>query len=165
MGFEDSIEVLGLRIDLDSGEAMDTYTNNPTSPSRIIPHLYYYSKAKDEGIGNEWAKFNTLRGSWACRYSFNEADLQALANKFFEDEAWLMKALEKVGAKKVDFGDYAYEIRFLPMVKVLLIFEPADEEFSASARLLYDTNSIFYLPHEMLGDITWMLVSRMFKIR
>jgi hypothetical protein len=42
----------------------------------------------------------------------------------------------------------------------LLVFEDEDEEFPASVRLLYDKNSIFYLPHEQLGDISWFLASR-----
>lgn len=163
-GFEDSIEILGLKIDLDTGETMDTYANSPTSSSKIIPHLYYYSKAKDEGFGNEWVKFNSLRGSWACRFSFNEDDLNVLASKFQEDQTKLIDGLEKLGAKKSDFGDFSFEISFLPMVKVLLIFEPADEEFPAAVRLLYDKNSICYLPHELLGTISWQIVSRMFKV-
>ncbi|MHA1930351.1 MAG: DUF3786 domain-containing protein [Candidatus Thorarchaeota archaeon] len=164
LGFEDSIEIVGLKLNLETGETLDTYTNSPTSSSRIIPHLYYYSKAKDEGLGNEWVKFNTLRGSWACRFSFNKDDLNVLASKFQEDRTRLIDGLTKLGATKSDYGDFSYEIGFLPMVKVLLIFGPADEEFPASVRLLYDKNSIFYLPHEMLGNISWILVSRMFKI-
>ena len=49
------------------------------------------------------------------------------------------------------------------MVKVLLVFEDEDEEFPASVRLLYDQNSIYYLPHEMLGDISWLLAGRAIK--
>ena len=41
-----------------------------------------------------------------------------------------------------------------------LIFEDADEEFPASVRLLYDKNTIFYMPHEQLGDISWFLAGR-----
>jgi len=160
LGFGDSIEILGLKLDLESGETLDTFTNKPTSSSRIIPHLYYYSKAKDEGFGNEWVKFNTLRGSWACRYSFNEDSLSLLALKFHEDRTKLTDGLERLGAVKSDYGDFSYAIDFLPMVRVLIIFEPADEEFPASVRLLYDNNSISYLPHELLGGVGWFLASR-----
>ena len=160
LGFGDSLEILGLKLDLETGETIDAFTSSPTSSSRIIPHLYYYSKAKDEGLGNEWVKFNTLRGSWACRYAFNEDGLNVLASRFNEDRTKLIEGLKRLGAKKTDFGDFSFEIGFLPMVKVLLIFEPADEEFPASARLLYDKNSISYLPHELLSVIGWLLTSR-----
>ena len=42
-------------------------------------------------------------------------------------------------------------------------FEEGDEEFPPNVRLLYDKNSIYYLPHEMLGNISWLLVSRIYS--
>jgi hypothetical protein len=154
------VELLGLRVDLGTGKTVDMVTGKETRISKILPHLYYYSKARDKGIGGEWVKFNTLRGSWACRYSFNEEDLDTLAKVFVEKRNSVIGALERLGGKKADYGDVAYELSVLPKVKVLVVFEDADDEFPASVRLLYDNNSIFYLPHEMLGDVTWLLTSR-----
>jgi hypothetical protein len=157
------IEMLGLRVDFETGETEDLFADKKFHTSRIIPHLYYHSKSKDEGIAGEWVKFNSLSGSWACRYSYDEEDIEKLTEIYEEHKEKLFSALERLGAKKVDFGDAAFEISFLPMVKVLLIFEDADEEFPASVRLLYDKNSIFYLPHEQLGDISWFLASRILQ--
>ena len=154
------VELLGLRVDLETGKTVDMVSGKETRISKILPHLYYYSKAKDKGIGGEWVKFNTLRGSWACRYSFNEEDLDTLVKVFIEKRDSVINALERLGGKKTDYGDVAYELSVLPKVKVLVVFEDADDEFPASVRLLYDNNSIFYLPHEMLGDVTWLLTSR-----
>jgi len=154
------LDILALRVDLETGETQDTLTGRKTNTSQIIPHLYYYSKAQDKGIAQEWVKFNTLRGSWACRYSFNEEKLGRLTSVYSENREKLFGALERLGAQRVERGDAGFEVTFLPMVKVLLVFEDADEEFSASVRLLYDRNSIFYLPHEQLGDISWFLASR-----
>ena len=154
------VELLGLRVDLETGKTVDMVSGKETRISKILPHLYYYSKAKDKGIGGEWVKFNTLRGSWACRYSFNEDDLDTLVKVYVEKRDSVINALERLGGKKTDYGDVAYELSVLPKVKVLVVFEDADDEFPASVRLLYDNNSIFYLPHEMLGDVTWLLTSR-----
>jgi hypothetical protein len=163
-GIEDwYLDSLGFRVDLETGEALDTLTGDKVSINRLVPHLYYYSMAKDEGEAGEWVKFNALSGSWACRFSFDEEDVNALTSVFLEKREKLFEALERLGAKRVDHGDAGFEITFLPHVKVLLIFEDEDEEFPASVRLLYDKNSIFYLPHEMLGNISWMVVSRAMK--
>jgi hypothetical protein len=161
LGISDKhIDVLGLQVDFETGETFDTLAGKKVHTSRIIPHLYYYSKAQDVGVANEWIKFNTLRGSWACRYSFNEENLDRLVSIFTENREKLFRALERLGAQEVKHGDAGFELSFLPMVKVLLVFEDEDEEFPASVRLLYDKNSIFYLPHEQLGDISWFLASR-----
>ena len=70
-GIDDKyLDCLGTRVDLETGEALDTLTGDKVSINRLVPHLYYYSKAKDEGAAGEWVKFNALSGSWACRYSF-----------------------------------------------------------------------------------------------
>ena len=105
-------------------------------------------------------RHSALAWSWACRYSFDESDIGRLTAAYTEHKENLFTALERLGAKKVDFGDAGFEISFLPMVKVLLVFEDADEEFPASVRLLYDKNSIFYMPHEQLGDVSWFLAGR-----
>ena len=154
------VDLLGLQVDFETGETYDTLVNKKAHTSRIIPHLYYYSKAQDVGVANEWVKFNTLRGSWACRYSFNEENLDRLVSVFTENREKLFRGLERLGGQEVEHGDAGFELSFLPMVKVLLVFEDEDEEFPASVRLLYDKNSIFYLPHEQLGDISWFLASR-----
>jgi hypothetical protein len=154
------IDVLGLQVDFETGEIHDALTGKNAHTSRLIPTLYYYSKAQNIGVANEWVKFNTLRGSWACRYSFNEENLDRLASLFSKNKEKLFRALERLGGQEVEHGDAGFELSYLPMVKVLLVFEDADEEFPASVRLLYDKNSIFYLPHEQLGDISWFLASR-----
>jgi len=154
------VNILGLRVDFETGETYDTFADKKFHTSRVIPLLYYHSKSKDEGIAGEWVKFNSLSGSWACRYSYDEEDIEKLTEIYEEHRENLFSALERLGAKRVDFGDAGFEVSFLPMVKVLLIFEDADEEFPVSVRLLYDKNSIYYLPHEQLGDISWFLASR-----
>lgn len=156
------VDILGYEVDLETGETFDRIKNQNANPSKLIPHLYYHTKAKDEGVAGEWVKFNSLSGSWACRFSYDEKDVNALAEAFTKDREKAVTAMEKFGATPADFGDLAFEISFLPKVKVLLVFEEGDEEFPPSARLLYDKNSIFYLPHEMLGTISWLLVSRIF---
>ncbi|MHA2024368.1 MAG: DUF3786 domain-containing protein [Candidatus Thorarchaeota archaeon] len=160
---EKYVEILGLKLDLDTGVTQDTITGKEYHTSRIVPHLYYHSKSKDEGVAGEWVKFNSLSGSWACRYAFDEEDIGKLTATYTEHKEKLFAALERLGAKRADFGDAGFELSFLPKVKVLLVFEDADEEFPASVRLLYDKNSIYYMPHEQLGDISWFLVARALK--
>ena len=156
-------EILGMKMDFETGEAYDMLLDKPVHNSRLIPYLFYYSKAKDKGAGGDWVKFNALRGSWACRYSFDEEDVSKLITVFNEKRDGMFTAIEKLGGKRVDFGDAAFVVSFLPNVKVLLIFEEGDEEFPADARLLYDSNSIFYLPHEYLGNISWFLAERVMR--
>jgi hypothetical protein len=163
LGVGDShIEVLGIKVDLKTGDAHDMIKDEKAKINKLVPHLYYYTRAQDKGVANEWVKFNSLSGSWACRYAFDEEDVQALAKAFSENKGKVDAAMKKLGGIPSDYGDFSYEVSFLPMVKVLLVFEEGDEEFPPGVRLLYDKNSIYYLPHEMLGNISWLLVSRIY---
>ncbi|MFW9980707.1 MAG: DUF3786 domain-containing protein [Candidatus Thorarchaeota archaeon] len=157
------VDILGLQLDFETGETYDTLSDKKSNTSRIVPHLYYHSKAKDKGVAGEWVKFNSLSGSWACRYAFDEEDIGRLTDAYEEHKEKLFTGLERLGAKRVDYGDAGFEVSFLPMIKVLLVFEDADEEFPATVRLLYDKNSIYYMPHEQLGDISWFLAGRVLQ--
>lgn len=157
------VDILGIRVNLETGEAIDSLTDDKININRLVPYLYYYSKAQDNGVTNDWVKFNALSGSWACRFSFDEEDVKILTSAFLEKKEKLFEGLERIGGKRVDHGDAGFEVSFLPRVKVLLIFEDEDEEFPASIRLLYDKNSIFYQPHELLGVVSSFLASRALK--
>ena len=63
-------------------------------------------------------------------------------------------------------GSYGQALAYLYMfrnIQVEIKNLDEDEEFPASVRLLYDKNSIFYMPHEQLGDISWFIVGRVMK--
>ena len=159
-----NITILGLKVNLLTGESIDLLTGRKINTNRLLPYLYYYSQAKDEGIADEWDKFGNLRGSWACQFSFNEEDLNSLRTVFVEKREQIFKAIEKLGGLKAEYGDASYGFSFLPKVKVLIVFEKEDDEFPASVRLLYDKNSIFYQPHEMLGSIASFLANRVAEV-
>ncbi|MHA1902810.1 MAG: DUF3786 domain-containing protein [Candidatus Thorarchaeota archaeon] len=160
----DYLDLLGFRVNLVTGKTKDLLTGELKNTDRLVTFLYYYSKAKDEGVANDWVKFSTLKGSWACRHSFDEQDLAGVLEAYVKHEDKLFETLERLGAERIDHGDAAFVLSFLPMVKVLLVFEAQDEEFPASVRMLFDRNSIFYQPHEMLGSVGWMVASRVLKL-
>jgi len=55
-------------------------------------------------------------------------------------------------ANPVDItGDTAFKLFVLPRVPLLIIFNEQDEEFAASARVLFDISAPNYLPTEDLS--------------
>ncbi|MFW9793816.1 MAG: hypothetical protein ACFFEE_05935, partial [Candidatus Thorarchaeota archaeon] len=55
---DEHVDILGLEVNFETGETFDSIVGKKTNTSRIIPHLYYHSKAKDVGVAGEWVKFN-----------------------------------------------------------------------------------------------------------
>ena len=154
------IDVLGIRLIFETGQSYDLLSDKQVNTDRIVPYLYYYSKAHDIGIAGDWVSFSKLAGALAYRQFFDEKDLENLRVNYSGQKERVLYIIRTLGGKEIDKGDAAFIISFLPQVKVLLIFEDADEEFPASVRLLYDRNSVYYQPTEMLTSISTMLAHR-----
>lgn len=154
------IDVLGIRLIIDTGQSYDLLSDKQVNTDRLVPYLYYYSKALDRGISGDWVNFSKLAGALAYRQFFDEKDLERLRVNYSEQKERVLHILRTLGGKEIDKGDAAFIISFLPQVKVLLIFEDEDEEFPASVRLLYDRSSVYYQPTELLTSISTMLTRR-----
>jgi hypothetical protein len=154
------IDVLSFRLIFDTGQSYDLLNDRKVNTDRLVPYLYYYSKAKDVGIAAEWVNFSNLAGALACRQFFDEKDLESLRVNYTKQKERVLHIIKTIGGKEINKGDTAFIISFLPQVKVLLIFQDADNEFPASVRLLYDKNSVYYQPIEMLTSISAMLAQR-----
>ena len=66
------------------------------------------------------------------------------------------KIMENLGAKKVQYGDIAYELKFMDDLYVRFIIWQGDDEFSPSAQILFSSNfSSFFTAEDLayVGDI------------
>lgn len=154
------IDVLGLRLIFETGQSYDLLNDRQVNTDQLVTYLYYYSKAHDKGIAGDWVNFSNLAGALAYRQFFDEKDLESLRVNYTKQTGRVLQIIRAIGGKETKHGDAAFIISFLPKVKVLLIFEDEDEEFPASVRLLYDKNSVYYQPTEMLTSISTMLANR-----
>ena len=48
--------------------------------------------------------------------------------------------MDKLGAKRVEYGDIAYELEFMKDLYIRFIIWAGDEEFSPSAQILFSDN-------------------------
>jgi hypothetical protein len=154
------IDVLGLRLIFDIGQSYDLLNDKQVNTDRLVPYLYYYSKAHDRGIAGDWVNFSNLSGALAYRQFFDKKDLESLRINYTEHKDRVLHIIRTLGGKQAGHGDASFIISFLPKVKVLLIFQDADDEFPTSVRLLYDKNSVYYQPIEMLTSISTMIAHR-----
>jgi hypothetical protein len=78
-------------------------------------------------------------------------------SKTFKDKFdHLNSAMEKLNAEKLNLGDLSYKVEFLPNIYVYVILWHGDEEFSASAQILFSENIPYYFSAEDLafvGDV------------
>jgi Domain of unknown function (DUF3786) len=121
----------------------------------ILSYLY---RCTNSGLKNEWVPFRELEG---VGYVYNGFALQGINKlvKYFGNKGdLLLKAGIRLGGKEIPFGDVAIEINVLPNVPMRFILWLADEEFEATASILYDSSAPKELHVEDLAGLCFMAV-------
>jgi hypothetical protein len=62
---------------------------------------------------------------------------------------------------KLDLGDASFAFDALPRVRVAAVYYAGDEDFPASANVLFDESASHYLPTDALAGVGSALVDRL----
>lgn len=131
------------------------------APGRVtLIVLHYLIRADGMPVKDEWVAYRDLPGARYHEPAFvaeveNPLSL-GLAGRLDALREW---AGERAAAKPVP-GDVAAAWYALPRVPLLFIFNEADEEFPASARMLFDISAPNYLPTEDLSVLAEIAAHR-----
>lgn len=125
--------------------------------------LHYLVNAVGTPVQEEWVAYRDLPGARYHEPAF-VADVErplslGLAGRLEEFRDWAAKAARFLELP----GDVAAAWDVLPRVPLLVIFNERDEEFPASARVLYDVSAPDYLPTEDLEVIAELAVLRILE--
>ena len=121
----------------------------------ILSYLY---RCTNSPLTNKWVPFRDLDG---VGHAYNGFALQGINRlvEFFGDKGDLfLKGGLKLGGKEVHSGDIAIEINVFPNVPMRFILWLKDEEFEATASILYDSSASKKLHVEDLAGLCYMAV-------
>jgi hypothetical protein len=113
--------------------------------------LHYLVHADGSPVEERWIAYRDLPGARYHEPAFAaeaEAPLSTRLAGRLED---LRKWVEGNAQRREISGDLAFVWYVLPRVPLLIIFNERDEEFPASARILFDASAPGYLPTEDLS--------------
>ena len=71
------------------------------------------------------------------------------------------RAAKNLGGLKLDLGDASFAFDALPRVRVAAVYYAGDEDFPASASVLFDASASHYLPTDALAGVGSSLVDRL----
>ncbi len=125
--------------------------------------LHYLTNADGTPPANEWISFRQLPGGRGYDSAFQRRVNLRLAKAFEDDARGLIAAAEAVGGERLTYGDASFLFRILPRLWIAVVFYHGDEEFPASANVLFDGAAEHYLPTEDLAVLGDLLVSRLLK--
>lgn len=117
----------------------------------LYTFIWYRSlNAKQRG---EWVSFEKLKGASVFGSAFKNGITDVIAKTFSGHRKELKEALSDLGGTPLKYGDVSYEIQALPGIPIRIIFWEGDEEFSASANLLFDSSASEYLHVESIVSL------------
>lgn len=116
----------------------------------FVQILILHYLANTAAVNNEGKpiSFKELPGGNIYIQPFTNRAILPLAKLFGAEPQGLLKAAFRIGGRKAEFGDAGVTIDVFPRIPITLIFWEGDEEFSASASILFDASASFLLPTE-----------------
>ncbi|MEW6553274.1 MAG: DUF3786 domain-containing protein [Actinomycetota bacterium] len=136
----------------------------PASGMAEIIILHYLVGADGTPTAEQWVSYRDLPGARYHEPAF-VAEVEGPLSRGLAGRLDSLRDWARHNARHLDLpGDVAVAWEVLPRVPLLIIFNEADEEFGASARVLFDISAPGYLPTEDLSVLAEIAVDRLLAV-
>lgn len=125
--------------------------------------LTYLRNADGTPPTGSWIAFRELPDGGFYHRAFQSYSGDRLARFLGDDLPTFRRAAEQIGGRREPMGDASYSFRVLPHVWLAAVLWQGDEEFPASARILFDKVCSRYLATDLLATLGRMLVNRLLR--
>ncbi|MBO8169642.1 MAG: DUF3786 domain-containing protein [Thermoanaerobacteraceae bacterium] len=115
---------------------------------QILP--YYLAQASGLPPRGKWLSFMQLPGGPHHYALFKLEAINPLAERFGNDLASFIKIAEDMGGEPIDTGDVGYVIKALPKIPLGVAVWQGDDEFPATANIVFDASAPTYLSTDTL---------------
>jgi len=133
----------------------------PVNTETGLSIIFYLLKAVDAPLSGQWISEKELTGGTTFFRGPHAVPVGLIEEKFDDDLDAFKKACENMGGTPLDMADASYSFPVLPRVPVAMLFWPADEEFDARARMLFDRTIESHLPIDIIFGISEELCFRL----
>jgi len=136
-------------IDLETDKIL-SLSCNTSAPEHVGILILHFAIRKIKGlppVRNEWISFQQL-GVQGYYDAFRKRALEPLIRKFGKNPENLLVSSQRLGVKKIQYGDCAIVLEAFENVPVMITVWGADEEFSAEANILFDSSIREIFPTE-----------------
>ena len=125
--------------------------------------LHYLLHADGAPMASRWIAFRNLPGGLGYAAAFEGRANRRLARAFGATRSAFEAASRSLAGEPLTFGDASFLFRVLPRLWLAVVLYVADDEFPASANVLFDASASHYLPTEDLAVLGGLLASRLIK--
>jgi hypothetical protein len=125
--------------------------------------LHYLINADGTPLADSWISFRELPAGRVYDAAFRRRANLRLAQTFGSDLDGFVAAAKALGGMRLAYGDASFLFPMFPRLRLAAVLYLADEEFPASANVLFDAAAGHYLPTEDLAVLGGMLAGRLIK--
>ena len=128
--------------------------------------LQYLDTADGTELSGEWIGLQQLRGGISRGHGYDK-DIATMFERYFTGitKSEFLNACIQLGGRAISGkADVSVVIWYAPMFPVLVNFWEADDEFSASGKILIDANAEHYLKIEAAGGACSAVVQKIHEI-
>lgn len=154
-----------LAVAFPDGTVTRTDSDEPSSIAEQILALHYLITADGVPTADHWIAFRELPGGMGYAPAFQGRADNRLKQVFGRDVEGFHRAAKQLGGESLSFGDASYMFRIFPKLWLAVVLYLADEEFDASASVLFDGAAPHYLPVEDLAVIGGILAGRLIRAK
>jgi hypothetical protein len=124
--------------------------------------FYYYMQTADgTPMADQWIAFRELPGGMFYHQAYQGYSGDRLARAIANRITVFERAARSLGGTRLGVGDAAYAFQALPRIRVAAIYNAADEDFPATANVLFDAAASHYMPTDALAGVGSTLVDRL----
>ena len=141
------------RVELSAKKIYSTGKDSPEKPVTFLEELCllaYLINAKELPLTNKLVKAETLPAGQFFFRGLHALPTKKLEEAFGANPELLLKASERLDAKKREFGDASITLNVLPRLPLTIVIWRRCEEFEARASILFDQNAASLLPLDAL---------------
>lgn len=142
-------------------QVMSEMTRKPAGLNRTSMFLYYFQTADGAPQADQWIAFRDLPGGMFYHQAYQGYSGDRLAKAIADHTGVFERAAKNLGGVRLSLGDAAFAFDALPRVRVAAIYHAGDEDFPATANVLFDAAASHYLPTDALAGVGSALVDRL----
>jgi len=134
-----------------------------SSSRRQALFLHYLRTAHGKPLADRWVSLREIEGGEFYHHASQGYSGDRLAKRFGNNVEAFRLTAESAGGERRELGDAAYSFLALPRVPLVVVYWQGDEEFSPTARVLFDASAGHYLPVDLLSVLGSELCDRIIR--
>jgi hypothetical protein len=161
-----TIPLFGKNYEISFHKIIDPSGNKPTHDICVILSKYLLLCPDPPPKENEWISFKDFKDSGPLTNYFNNTVERSIALYFQNKLDALKKASESISGYRPDLDvnyDLAMQFDALPRIPVVMLFNDADEEFSAKCSVLFERRAEKYLDAESIAMLGCQLFNHLIQ--